>query len=117
MWFYFWRIPVIRLSTWFPFVLAVSLRRRYYLPSSNDGGGGMTIGQISNSSVAAAAAPPPGGQPTYLWDTELRGFGLKVLPSGRKVYLVQYAIGGRKGRTRRITIGRHGRITPAEARK
>ena len=45
-----------------------------------------------------------------------RGFGLKVTPAGRKVYLVQYRLGGRKGRTRRVTIGRHGEITPTFAR-
>jgi hypothetical protein len=29
---------------------------------------------------------------------------------------VQYRLGGRKGRTRRITIGRHGELTPTAAR-
>src|SRR5262245_56620072 len=32
------------------------------------------------------------------------------------VYLIQYQLGGRKGRTRRVTIGRHGEITPTFAR-
>ena len=53
---------------------------------------------------------------SYLWDRELHGFGLKVTPAGRKVYLVQYRLGGRTGRTRRVTIGRHGEITPTFAR-
>jgi len=53
---------------------------------------------------------------SYLWDKELAGFGLKVTPAGRKVYLVQYRLGGRKGRTRRVTIGQHGQITPTFAR-
>jgi integrase len=53
---------------------------------------------------------------SYLWDRELPGFGLKVTPAGRKVYLVQYRLGGRKGRTRRVTIGQHGELTPAFAR-
>ncbi len=53
---------------------------------------------------------------SYLWDRELHGFGLKVTPMGNKVYLVQYRLGGRKGRTRRVTIGRHGEITPTFAR-
>jgi integrase len=51
-----------------------------------------------------------------LWDDELSGFGLKITPAGRRVYLVQYRLGGRKGRTRRVTIGVHGRITPDQAR-
>jgi len=52
----------------------------------------------------------------YLWDQELKGFGLKVTPAGRKVYLVQYRLGGRKGRTRRVTIGAHGVLTADVAR-
>src|SRR4051794_36695403 len=43
-----------------------------------------------------------------IWDTQLKGFGLKVTPTGKKVYLYQYRIGGRAGRTRRYTIGLHG---------
>lgn len=58
----------------------------------------------------------PSDKVTYLWDSDLSGFGMKTLPSGRKTYLVQYRIGGRKGRTRRITIGVHGLITPDQAR-
>ena len=59
----------------------------------------------------------PSNKDTYLWDDELTGFGLKVTPAGRKVYLVQYRLGGRGGRTRRFTIGAHGSVTPDEARK
>ncbi|MBK5197095.1 MAG: integrase arm-type DNA-binding domain-containing protein [Methyloceanibacter sp.] len=32
------------------------------------------------------------------------------------MYLVQYRLGGRKGRTRRVTIGQHGELTPTMAR-
>lgn len=53
---------------------------------------------------------------TYLWDSVLRGFGLKVTPKGRRVYFVQYRMGGRAGRTRRLTIGVHGSVTPEFAR-
>jgi len=58
----------------------------------------------------------PSDTDIYLWDDELSGFGLKVTPAGRKVYLVQYRLGGRKGRTRRVTIGKHGDLTPTTAR-
>ena len=47
------------------------------------------------------------------WDDELRGFGIRVWPSGRKVYLVMSRV---KGRLRRITIGTHGTITADKAR-
>jgi integrase len=47
------------------------------------------------------------------WDHHLRGFGVRVYPSGKKTYLVQYRVGRR---TRRITIGQHGVLTAEEAR-
>ena len=59
----------------------------------------------------------PSDKTIYLWDSEISGFGLKILPSGRKTYLVQYRIGGRKGRTRRVTIGVHGTVTTEQARR
>ncbi|MFO1089315.1 MAG: site-specific integrase [Hyphomicrobiales bacterium] len=69
---------------------------------------------ISKRTVDEQIAGP---KDRYLWDSELSGFGLKTTPHGRKVYLVQYRIGGRKGRTRRVTIGAHGVVTADEARR
>lgn len=48
------------------------------------------------------------------FDADLRGFGVRTKPSGSKTYLVQYEM---DGRTRRISIGAHGTLTPAEARQ
>lgn len=59
----------------------------------------------------------PGAKPVYLWDTKETGFGLLVLPSGVKSYVFQYRLGGKAGKTRRYTIGRHGDWTPDKARK
>jgi hypothetical protein len=73
----------------------------------------MAKGRITKRAVDAAKARKGD---SYVWDQELPGFGLKVTPAGRKVYLVQYRLGGRKGRTRRVTIGQHGQITPTFAR-
>jgi integrase len=53
---------------------------------------------------------------SYLWDGDLKGFGLKVTPTGKKVFIVQYRVGGRQGRTRRITIGTYGPVTADQAR-
>jgi integrase len=54
----------------------------------------------------------------YLWDSELKGFGCKATPSGRKVYLFQYRLGGRAGKTQRVTIGAHGAtLTADQARR
>jgi len=75
----------------------------------------MATARIGNRTVSELAAGP---KDEFLWDSELAGFGLKVTPAGRKVYLVQYRLGGRRGRTRRFTIGRHGSPwTPDQARK
>ena len=48
-----------------------------------------------------------------VWDRNMRGFGVRVYPSGKKTYLVQYRNGRR---TRRITIGPHGVLTAEEGR-
>ncbi len=69
--------------------------------------------RITKRTVDAAT---PAAKDAYLWDDELKGFGLKTTPAGKKVYLVQYRIGGRKGRVRRVTIGAHGTVTPEQAR-
>jgi hypothetical protein len=73
----------------------------------------MVTARITKRTVDAAK---PRKADSYYWDEELSGFGLKVTPAGRKVYLVQYRLGGRKGRTRRVTIGQHGQITPTFAK-
>ncbi len=73
----------------------------------------MASANITKRAVDAAKARETD---SYLWDRELPGFGLKITPAGRKVYLVQYRLGGRKGRTRRVTIGQHGQVTPTFAR-
>jgi integrase len=49
-----------------------------------------------------------------IWDQEIKGFGLLVLPSGIKSYFYQYR--NAEGRVRRATIGKHGEWTPTEAR-
>ncbi|MCP4314891.1 MAG: integrase arm-type DNA-binding domain-containing protein [Hyphomicrobiales bacterium] len=54
------------------------------------------------------------GQDKTFWDEELRGFGIRIRPSGRKVFIVQYR--NELGRTRKFTLGTHGVLTPQEAR-
>ncbi len=55
----------------------------------------------------------PQAKDTFLFDKSLPGFGLRIHPSGRKVWIVQARI---EGRSRRIVIARHGEMELAEAR-
>ena len=48
-----------------------------------------------------------------VWDDEIKGFGVRVHPTGKKVYIVKYR---HKGKTVKTTIGPHGPIVPADAR-
>ena len=75
--------------------------------------------KLTKRTVDAAKAGP---RDTFIWDTDLKGFGLKVTNAGRKVYLIQYRIpelGKPLNQTtpRRYTIGEHGSPwTPDKAR-
>lgn len=60
-------------------------------------------------------ATQPGDRDVFVWDGELRGFGLRVKTSGAKSYIVQYRT--KTGHSRRTTLGRHGVLTPAKARE
>ncbi len=55
-----------------------------------------------------------GPKDSFLFDKSLPGFGLRIHPSGRKVWIVQTRI---EGRSRRIVIARHGEMELAEARR
>src|SRR3954462_8612265 len=72
------------------------------------------VTRLSKRSVDLAA---PGAKRFTLWDTELKGFGVVVQPSGVKSYIARYRIGGgRAGTLKQMVLGRHGALTPDEAR-
>jgi integrase len=58
--------------------------------------------------------PNPGGVDLFVWDNELRGFGLRMKPSGSAAYIVQYRTA--QGKTRRFAFNKAGTIAPDEAR-
>ena len=72
----------------------------------------MPQGRITKRAVDALQCPA-GKDRGFLWDDALAGFGVGAFPTGRKVYVAQYR---QNGRSRRVTIGEHGRLTPDEAR-
>lgn len=58
------------------------------------------------------------GKRYVAWDTDIAGFGLRVSPTGGKAYVFRYRVsGGRSGRERWLTVGKHGAITPDQARE
>ncbi len=67
--------------------------------------------RISRRTVDAIAVE----RDTVFWDSELQGFGVRVYPSGRKVYIVQTRARGEA--KKRITIGRYEDLSPSEARR
>jgi hypothetical protein len=65
----------------------------------------MATGKITKRTLDALQANAVAG---FLWDEDLKGFGLKVTTGGSASYVVQYRMGGREAKTRRYTIGSHG---------
>lgn len=70
--------------------------------------------RLTKRAVDQAAAPETGSQ-AFVWDSEVRGFGLRITPAGTKSYIFQYRTASYGGR--RKTIGKHGAITVDQARE
>jgi Arm DNA-binding domain len=61
----------------------------------------------------------PRAKPFIAFDDDVKGFGVRVFPSGVKSYVLEYRSGGggRGVAVRRLTLGKHGAMTPEQARK
>ncbi len=68
--------------------------------------------KISKQTVDALKCPSSKDR-KFLWDSKVTGFGVCAFPSGKKVYVAQYR---QHGRSHRVAIGEHGRLTPEQAR-
>jgi hypothetical protein len=65
---------------------------------------------------SAIDALPTGAADVVYWDTGCPGFGVKVTPKGRKVFLVLYRTGKAGSKLRKYTIGPYGRVMLHQAR-
>jgi integrase len=71
------------------------------------------MSKLTKRAVDALTSPATGQ--TFLWDGELRGFGVRAIPSGLKTFILQYR--NAEGRSRRIVVGRYGVMTVEQARE
>jgi integrase len=75
----------------------------------------MAVAKLSKRTLNAFR---PTERPYIVYDSDLTGFGLRVMPSGVKTWIVEYRPGGggRKVAKRRMKIDASTRITPEQAR-
>ncbi len=74
-------------------------------------------GRVARLTKRTVDSAHPEGLRFTVWDSDLKGFGLKVEPSGSKTFIVRYRVGGgRRGTLRQFKVGRYGKLTPEEAR-
>jgi integrase len=78
----------------------------------------MATAKITKRAVDGLAAQAKAeGRTLYRWDADLTGFGMLATKTGSVSYFVEYRLGGRGAKNRRMSLGKHGVLTPDEARK
>jgi hypothetical protein len=79
----------------------------------------VAIFENSRLTKRAVDALMPRAKPFIAFDPEVVGFGVRVMPSGLKSFVLEYrpGAGGRNVTKRRMTLGRYGAMTPDQARK
>jgi integrase len=75
-------------------------------------------GGVAKLTKRTVDALKPRAKPYVAFDDDVKGFGLRVMPSGVKTFVLEYrpGAGGRGVAKRRLTIGRHGNLTAVQAR-
>ena len=68
------------------------------------------MGKLTKRSIEALA---PREIDYIAWDNDVPGFGVRVMPSGRKSFVLQYRAGRR---SRRMVLGYVNVVTPEQAR-
>jgi integrase len=83
----------------------------------------MEAGRVARLTKRTIDAAEPEATRFIVWDSDLKGFGLRVEPkavgakSSTKTFVVRYRVGGgRRGTRRQFKIGSYGKLTPDEAR-
>lgn len=71
-------------------------------------------GKITKRAVDALRPPKMGD--LFLWDVEVRGFGVRVKPSGARSFIVAFYAPGLHRVRRRVTLGAFGPLTVHQAR-
>ena len=58
--------------------------------NANDPGTGRKPVKLTKRTVDALTYEGTGNGACYVWDPEVKGFGVRVFPTGRKAFLVTY---------------------------
>ena len=56
----------------------------------------------------------PAAAESYIWDSEVRGYGVRLMPTGVASYVLKYRT--EEGRQRKLALARVGAVTPDQAR-
>lgn len=69
--------------------------------------------KLTKTNIDKATYTGSGSSPCFIWDDEIHGFGLRIYPSGKKTFVLDYRMDQRQ---HRIVLGAYGAITLQQAR-
>jgi len=72
------------------------------------------MARLTKRAIDAAKYEGDGKSRHVLWDDEVNGFGCRIMPSGRRAFVLSYRVNNRK---RMMTLGGYGALTLDQARK